>query len=121
MMLSVIYNPNKTQMNKLVSELAYRGGDWNLTLYGEINANTVASVWVDDITQTLNEVQAQCLVIDLTAVERVDAYGFGFLLRLKRTLDRHRIDIALQNPSPTVRHLLKILKFDDIFEVRMVH
>ena len=105
------------QAPDLMTEFVQNDGNWTLKLAGDINARTNA-LWVPDILQKLEEVQARLLVIDLTAIENIDAYGLRLLLTLKKELFFRNIQIELQNPTPTLRRLFRILQFERTFVIK---
>lgn len=108
-------------MTRLMTELTHQNGQWTLKLYGDINARTSPTIWGDEIIRCLLAASAQRLVIDLVAVAGIDAYGLRFLLKLRRALAQYNIQVVLQNPGANLRKLFKILRFDDAFEIKMVH
>jgi anti-anti-sigma factor len=57
---------------------------------------------------------AQSLVVDLTAVETIDAAGVGALVSLQAA----GVYLTLANPNPQVREILRVTKLDSIFEIR---
>jgi anti-anti-sigma factor len=104
-----------------MTELVQSENGVTLILAGEVNARTIPSIWVGKIFETLFQAGSEYLIIDLLAVERIDAYGLRFLLKMQKELAARDIQIILQNPAPSLRRLFTILKFDDTFTVRMVH
>lgn len=105
------------QAPDLMTEFVQNDGSWTLKLVGDINAGTSA-LWIPGILQKLEEAQARLLVIDLAAVENVDAYGLRLLLMLKKELFIRNIQVELQNPTPTLRRLFRILQFDRTFVIK---
>lgn len=107
------------QAPDLMTKFIHDEGNWTLKLVGDINASASA-LWVPDILQQLEGNQVQLLVIDLMAVEHVDAYGLRLLLMLKKELFLRNIEIELQNPTPNLRRLFRILQFDRTFVIKKV-
>jgi len=113
--------PQIKRMPNLTTELVQSKSGLTLKLAGEVNARTIPSIWVGKIFETLFQAGAEYLIVDLLAVERIDAYGLRFLLKLQKELADNHVEIILQNPAPSLHRLFTILKFDDTFTVRMVH
>ena len=115
--ISDAFEVRKTEAFHLMTEFIHDEDNWTLKPVGDINAST-STLWIPDILQKLEENQGQLLVIDLTAVENVDAYGLRLLLTLKKELFLRNIDIELQNPTPNLCRLFKILQFDRTFVIK---
>lgn len=107
----------REQAPDLMTEFVQHGSKWSIRPVGDINAST-STLWIPDILQTLEKTQARLLVIDLTQVENVDAYGLRLLLTLKKELFLRNIQIELLNPTPNLRRLFRILQFDRTFVIK---
>jgi|GEM_PF-2232234 len=105
------------QASDLMTEFIQQNGNWTLKLVGDIDAST-STLWVPGILRKLEKTHAQLLVIDLTAVENIDAYGLRLLLTLKKELFMHNIQIELRNPTPNLRRLFRILQFERTFVIK---
>ena len=57
------------------------------------------------------------LVLDLSAVEQLDAGGLGMLLELRRWARQHSVQIKLVNPSPFVYRVLAATRLTSVFEI----
>jgi stage II sporulation protein AA (anti-sigma F factor antagonist) len=57
------------------------------------------------------------LVLDLSAVEQLDAGGLGVLLLLRRWTLQHRVQMKLVDPSPFVRRVLEATHLNTVFEI----
>ena len=110
-------NLQMEQASDLMTEFIQQEGNWTLKLVGDIDAST-STLWVPGILQKLEKTQAQLLVIDLTAVENIDAYGLRLLLTLKKELFMRNIQIELRNPTPNLRRLFRILQFERTFVIK---
>lgn len=115
----MLYDSLQTeQAPDLMTEFIQEERNWTLIKpVGDINAST-STLWVPDILRKLEKTQARLLVIDLTAVENVDAYGLRLLLTLKKELFMRNIQIELRNPTPNLRRLFRILQFDRTFVIK---
>ena len=56
----------------------------------------------------------QAVVLDLTHVNTIDAGGIGALIALQTA----GVYLTLQNPTKTVREVLRITAVDSVFEIR---
>ena len=107
------------EMVQLMTKLTQDNCVWTLTLRGNVNARTSYVIHFADILKHLVEDQAHLLVIDLTAVEVIDAYGLRLLLAAKKEFSEQDIQIVLQNPNAHLRRLFRIMQFDRVFNVKM--
>jgi anti-anti-sigma factor len=57
------------------------------------------------------------LVLDLSAVEQLDAGGLGVLLALRRWARQHSVQMKLVNPSPFVYRVLEATRLTSVFEI----
>jgi anti-anti-sigma factor len=57
------------------------------------------------------------LVLDLSAVEQLDAGGLGVLLALRRWARQHSVQMKLVNPSPFVYRMLEATRLTSVFEI----
>ena len=57
------------------------------------------------------------LVLDLSAVEQLDAGGLGVLLMLRRWALQQKVQLKLVNPSAFVRRVLIATHLDSVFEI----
>ena len=57
------------------------------------------------------------LVVDLSAVEQVDAGGLGILLLVRRWARQNSVQMKLANPSAFVMRLLEATRLTSVFEV----
>jgi anti-anti-sigma factor len=57
------------------------------------------------------------LVLDLSAVEQLDAGGLGVLLDLRQWARQHSVQIKLVNPSPFVYRVLEATRLTSVFEI----
>ena len=61
--------------------------------------------------------QVRILIMDLAAIEQVDAGGLGSLLLIRRWARQHSVQMKLVNPSPFVMRLLESTRLTSVFEV----
>lgn len=61
--------------------------------------------------------QLRILIVDLSAVEQVDAGGLGSLLLIRRWARQQSLQMKLANPSPFVLRLLEATRLTSVFEV----
>ena len=111
-------------MEKLRTELVHKSnGTWRLRLLADTAShNEPQTRSIDDgdlLLDKLTEAGAQKLVIDLTAIDRVDSDGFRFLLNTCKMLSTKDIRIVLQNPGIHLQNLLRIMSFDHLFEIEL--
>jgi anti-anti-sigma factor len=59
----------------------------------------------------------QCVVLDMARVSHMDASSLGLVLILRENL-QPQMEIVLQQPSQSVRSLLKVLQFEKLFTIR---
>ena len=57
------------------------------------------------------------LVLDLSAVEQLDAGGLGVLLLLRHWALQQKVQLKLVNPSPFVRRVLDATHLNSVFEI----
>jgi len=57
------------------------------------------------------------LVLDLSAVEQLDAGGLGVLLELRRWARQQSVQMKLVNPSPFVYRVLEATRLTSVFEI----
>lgn len=57
------------------------------------------------------------LVLDLSAVDQLDAGGLGALLTLRRWARQHSVQMKLVNPSPFVYRVLEATRLTSVFEI----
>ncbi len=73
---------------------------------------------LDDFQSRLERLDtARIMVLDLSAVEQVDAGGIGVLLELRRWARQHSAQVKLVNPSPFVGRVLEATHLSSIFEI----
>jgi len=111
-------------MTDLVSELTQQSSDiWTLKLTGGVDSETHHLMWTTyssaDLLQQLVAAKAKKLVIDLTAVDRLDSQGLRLLLNAHKEFSREKIEIVLKNPNPHLRRLFQIMQFDRVFTVEV--
>ncbi len=111
-------------MKKLMTELVHKSsGPWGLKLTTVATDDSEQQTRLidneDPLLDRLTEAKAQKLVIDLTAIERVDSEGFRFLLNTCKALSKTDIQIVLHNPSAYLQSLLRIMSFDHFFEIEL--
>jgi anti-anti-sigma factor len=57
------------------------------------------------------------VVLDLSGVSLIDAFGLGLLLELREEIKSKRIEFRLMNPTERVRRLLQMTRLDSVFEI----
>lgn len=77
----------------------------NLVEFKELIANT----WKDTITK---------VVFDFSKVTFVDSATIGALLSVYRRLDRAASPVEIRSPNPAIRATFRILRLDEVFEIR---
>ncbi len=65
----------------------------------------------------LCELGQQSIVLDLAAVEAIDAGGLGLLVFLHTCAHGLGIELKLMNPTPRVAELLRLTNLDSVFEI----
>jgi len=64
----------------------------------------------------LKQADAGMIVLNLSEVERIDAWGLGVLLRLRERARSQGVAFKLMNSVDQVRRLLQLTKLDRVFE-----
>ena len=73
---------------------------------------------LDEFRRRLEQLEhTRILVLDLSAVEQLDAGGLGALLLLRRWALQHSVQMKLVNPSPFVRRVLDATRLASVFEI----
>lgn len=70
------------------------------------------------IMNILEQAGVQKLVVDLTMAQDFDSRGLQFLCRMHKQLVERNIPIILRNPSAHLRQILRIMQFDQLFEIQ---
>jgi len=108
-------------MNKLSTELTRHPDAWILKLNGHVNSSTAHLMWSTDSSASLlkemMQVQVKKLVLNLTNVEFIDSHGLRVLLNTHKEFSAENIQIALQNPNPHLKRLLRIMQYDRVFVI----
>jgi anti-anti-sigma factor len=97
--------------------------DYSCTLQwiGSVESKNCHLMWFFDNSETLlqhlNDVNANRLIIDLSAADRVDSEALRRLFQARQNFLRHNIRIILRQPNPHLRRLLRIMQFDQIFTI----
>ena len=61
---------------------------------------------------------AREIVLDLSGLAYLDSSALGMLLVLKEQAQQKGMIVILLNPSPTVNEIFRIVRFQDLFEIR---
>lgn len=69
------------------------------------------------IMSILEQVEVHKLFIDLTAIQDFDSRGLQFLLRMRQKLVGRNIPVILRNPNAHLRQILRIMQFDQFFQI----
>lgn len=86
---------------------AHRNGDGSVVVSGEIDVMTVVGLR-QTLLQALEEAPGT-LVVDLSAVEFIDAAGVGALVDVANKAAAVRRRLVVSCPSPAVRRIMGIL------------
>lgn len=92
---------------------------WRLEFFGATGQEVLCRMTdteIPTILKILERSEAGKLVIDLTTTYDFDSRGLEFLLRMYQQLAGRDIPIILHNPSVHLRHVLRIMQFDRMFE-----
>jgi anti-anti-sigma factor len=73
-------------------------------------------------TRTLREAvraqaDAKVIVLDLSRVTAIDAYGLGLMLELRRLSDVHGIRFKLMNVNTFTSRVFEVTRLDSVFEI----
>lgn len=94
---------------------------WMLSLRGSVESQNHYLMWYFDSSDTLLEklvaASATKLVINLVDADRIDSEGFRRLFKIRQELAKKNIEIALRNPNEHLSRLLRIMQFDQVFEI----
>lgn len=108
-------------MTNSAPELIHFGGVWMLKLAGSTDDKDDHLTWLHDhrieLLQELTQVQAQELVIDLTATENLGSQGLVLLIGLHKEFSQHNIQLVLYNPQSYLSRILRIMQLDKLFVV----
>jgi anti-anti-sigma factor len=69
----------------------------------------------------VSEKNTRIVVLDLSAIEMVDAGGLNALVSLHNWTSDRGITLKLVNPSPFVFAMLKCTQLDRVFEISSLH
>jgi stage II sporulation protein AA (anti-sigma F factor antagonist) len=73
---------------------------------------------LDEFRRRLEQLEhTRILVLDLSAVEQLDAGGLGALLLLRRWALQYSVQMKLVDPSPFVRRVLEATRLTSVFEI----
>ena len=73
---------------------------------------------LDEFRKRLERLEnLRVLVLDLSAVEQMDAGGMGTLLLLRSWTVQRKVQMRLVNPSPFVQRILEATGLDSVFEI----
>ena len=67
--------------------------------------------------ELLNQAGLDRIIVDMTAVTRMDASSLGALLILREATQARLATLALRRPSPSVLSLLTVVHFEKLFEI----
>ena len=74
------------------------------------------SIQVETATEFFRSISTSC-VVDLHKLEYVSSAGLGLLLATQQRLLRNGQKIKLQDPSPSVRKILELARFNILFDI----
>lgn len=104
-------------MAALVCELPVTDGHrpWHVVAWGgEIDLATAPRA----LREVLRGARGgRSVVVDLSAVEFMDARGLGVLVRSRRALQRVGAELRVRNPPLRVRWMLTYFELDDLIEM----
>ena len=73
---------------------------------------------LDEFRRRLERLEhLRVLVLDLSAVEQMDAGGMGTLLLLRRWALQQKVQMKLVDPSPFLRRVLEATRLNSVFEI----
>jgi HptB-dependent secretion and biofilm anti anti-sigma factor len=68
--------------------------------------------------ELLDAKDVRTIQVDLSAVSYMDSSSLGMLLLLREKAEVKGIKVALFRPSPSVQTILKVVQFDQLFEIK---
>jgi anti-anti-sigma factor len=78
----------------------------------------VRGVALEEFQRQIEQLEhMRIVVLDLSAVEQLDAGGLGVLLALRRWARQHSVQMKLVNPSPFVYRVLEATRLTSVFEI----
>lgn len=69
------------------------------------------------LTDTLEEIEATKIVLELSSLEFLDSSGLGMLIVLRNLAERRKLDFALRKPNETVRRILESAHFTELARI----
>lgn len=66
----------------------------------------------------LNATTSSQISLNLSALTYMDSSALGMLLLLRETAEAKGVKILLEDPSPVVMEILKVVQFVKLFEIR---
>ncbi len=85
-----------------------------VSCYGRLVRGTA----LEEFRRQLEQLEhMRILVLDLSAVEQLDAGGLGVLLDLRQWARQHSVQVKLVNPSPFVYRVLEATRLTSVFEI----
>lgn len=88
-----------------------RDGDGTIVLEGILD-----SIQVETASEYFRSIMTSC-VVDLHKLEYVSSAGLGMLLATQQRLLRNGQKIKLRDPSPSVRKILELARFNILFDI----
>lgn len=98
-------------------------GVWRLWLIGSVDSSNHHLMWSlnnpDALLEKLVVAKARKLIVDLTALERLDSEGLRMLLKAHNDFAKRDIELVLQNPNAHLHRLLKLMRFDQLITIQI--
>lgn len=114
-------SPMVTQLTTKLSD--QQDGVWHLWLIGSIDSSNHHLMWSLDSPRALLEkmvaAQARKLIVDFTALERLDSEGLRMLINTHKDFAERNVEVVLQNPNPHLHRLLKLMRFDQLITIQI--
>jgi anti-anti-sigma factor len=76
----------------------------------------VQKAFKEAVNPLLDNPAIRTIAIDLSAASYMDSAALGILLLVREKATTHGKQMALRNANPTVLPILKLVKFDRLFE-----
>ncbi len=72
---------------------------------------------LDELFQKSAATPTQRIVFELGAVDIIDSHWLGFLIRVLKRAEEHKIEVVLRGARPGVRRVMDLVQFGRLFTI----